>query len=204
MNYEREIKFNKDGCKPFGLHQSIRICHIKLLLKLIIKSIHHNIPSNISTNKKTSHISRFPKISIPLQLLCLQPILVGPLFIAALPHQTSVCHCTTSLDLCPPPHYLIGPRWFVLVLNIDGFCYILIDLAIAIFWYLHGLSMLLFWNKGKYGFDPSRDLFIYLFFVVVVSILVHAILVLSTSLFEFFHYFHSLMHIWKFKLIDIG
>ena len=129
-------------CKPFGLHQSIRTCHIRLLLKLIVKSIHSNIPNNISTNKKTSPISRFPRISIPLKLLCLQPILAGPPFATTLPHRTSVCRCTTSLDLHPPPHYLAGPRWFVLVLNIDGFCYILIDLAVAIFWYLHGLGPL--------------------------------------------------------------
>ena len=53
--------------KPFGLHQPIRICHTKLLLKFTVKSIHPNTPNNISKNKKTLfHL--FPKISLPHEL----------------------------------------------------------------------------------------------------------------------------------------
>ena len=41
----------RTGCKSLGLHQPIKTCHIRLLLKLIVKSIHLNTPNNISTNK---------------------------------------------------------------------------------------------------------------------------------------------------------
>ena len=64
------------NCKSFGLHQPIRTCHIRLLLKFIVKSIHLNTPNN-------------PKISIPPQLLRLQP--------------------QSLLDLRLPPHYLTKP-----------------------------------------------------------------------------------------------
>ena len=74
------------NCKSFGLHQPIRTCHIRLLLKFIVKSIHLNTPNNIS-KKKLFHV--FPKISIPPQLLRLQP--------------------QSLLDLRLPPHYLTKP-----------------------------------------------------------------------------------------------
>ena len=109
------------------------LLNVLILLKLIVKSIYPNTPNNISTSKYTKPIS---KISIPLQLLRLQPILARTTFVAALPHRVTVSRRTTSLDLHPPPHYLVGPRWFVLVLNFfwvllyfDWFscCYILIS-----------------------------------------------------------------------------
>ena len=90
------------------------LLNVLILLKLIVKSIHPNTPNNISTSKYTKPIS---KISIPLQLLCLQPILARTTFATALPHRVTVSHRTTSLDLRPPSHYLVGPRCFVPVLN---------------------------------------------------------------------------------------
>ena len=44
--------------KPFNLHQPIRTCHIRFLLKFIVKLIHLNTLNNIS-NKKKIYISRF-------------------------------------------------------------------------------------------------------------------------------------------------
>ena len=79
------------GCKSFGLNQPIRTCHIIFLLKFIVKLIHPNIPNNISKKKKKKkktlfHV--FPKISVPPQLMRLQP--------------------QSSLDLHLPPYYLAG------------------------------------------------------------------------------------------------
>ena len=113
----------RTGCKPFGLHQAISKCLIKLLLKLIVKTIYLNTPNNISVNKQSKPISRFPRISYHFSSL-------------AHPRRTNVCRCTISPNLHPPPHYLVGPRWFVLILKIFwvflyfdwfGHCYILIS-----------------------------------------------------------------------------
>ena len=43
------------GCKPFGIHQPIRTCHIRLLFKFIVKSIYPNAFNNISTNQKKTY-----------------------------------------------------------------------------------------------------------------------------------------------------
>ena len=115
--------------------------------------------------------------------------LTGSPLVTALPHWTSVRHRTTLLDL--------GDLF--LFLNFFGFCYILIDLAVAIFWYLHGLGMSLFWNKDRYGFDLSRDDFFFFF-----GCFCSCYFGFPTSLFELFHSLAALRHIWKFKLIDIG
>ena len=44
----------KTACKPFGLHQPIRTCHIGLLLKFIVKSIHPNSRSS----GRSRHLSK--------------------------------------------------------------------------------------------------------------------------------------------------
>ena len=111
-----------------------------ILLKLIVKSIHPNTPNNISTSKYTKPIS---KISIPLQLLCLQPILARTTFATALPHRVTVSRRTTSLDLRPPSHYLVGPRWFVLVLK---FFWVLLYFD----WF--GMGFAIFWHLDEHGF----------------------------------------------------
>ena len=144
----------RTGCKPFGLHQAISKCLIKLLLKLIVKTIYLNTPNNISVNKQSKPISRFPTISYHFSAHVSPPILAGPTFATALPHRASVCRCTISPDLRMPPHYLAGPPFaaalpgrtsicrhttspdlgdLFLFSKFFGFCYILIDLAVAIF-----------------------------------------------------------------------
>ena len=95
------------GCKPLSLHQLIKTCHIKLLLKLIVKSIHTNTPNNISTNKKTKPIhvslksqslftSCISSQSLPDQLLP-PHYLTGLLSAAALPCRNQViCSCSQN------------------------------------------------------------------------------------------------------------
>ena len=47
----------KMACKPFGLHQPIRTCHIGLLLKFIVKSIHPNSRAIIQSSGRSRHLS---------------------------------------------------------------------------------------------------------------------------------------------------
>ena len=84
------------NCKSFGLHQPIRTCHIRLLLKFIVKSIHLNTPNNISKKKKKNYFTFFLKSQSVLNSRVSNHN----------PCQISVCHRTISPNLHLPPHYL--------------------------------------------------------------------------------------------------
>ena len=73
----------------------------------------HLITSQQKNKKKKTHFT-FSLKSHSLLCSCLS---------SYNPFRTSVCRYTTSLDLLPSPHYLAKPRWFVLILNIDGTYY---------------------------------------------------------------------------------
>ena len=76
-------------CKPFGIHQPIRTCHIRLLFKFIVKSIHPNASYNISTNQKKTYFTFFLKS---------HSLLISYLS-SHNPHRASVYYCTLSPDL---------------------------------------------------------------------------------------------------------
>ena len=80
---KKKLNLIRTWCKPFGLHQTIKTCHIRFLLKLIAKSIHPNIPNIISTNKQ--------KLDFTYSL--------NSYVSSHNPHRTSVCCRNTSPDL---------------------------------------------------------------------------------------------------------
>ena len=114
----------------------------------------------------------------------------------------------SSLDQHLLPHYLTGPpstaelpHWTTVRCCTQVICY----LVLKIFWALLYFDIFTVWVCRYFEIRTNMGLILvgmilFIYFFCFGS----CYFGFPTSLFEFFHSFHSLMHIWKFKLIDIG